>query len=141
MGLSGSSKLGIARLRDLAKVTSRISRDVAARIDNRVQDMFASESDPYGRAWPALKASTVKRTRGNSVVLYRKGKLRAGTRVVPARGAGVRIIFGPAAEHANEGAPNRARRLLLPEYGIPAKWRQDIRDAAAAYLASRGQAR
>lgn len=46
---------------------------------NKSQDMFASESDPDGRAWAALKQSTISFRRslgfGPSPINYRTGKL------------------------------------------------------------------
>lgn len=134
MGFSASTKAAVSHLKGLAKVPSKIARAVATRLDNRYRDMFANERDPYGRPWAPLKASTLRRKGGNSVVLYRTGALNAETSVTPAAGSGVKIKLGPAAIYAQEGDPGRNRppRLLLPSYGLPATWRQDIRTEAEA---------
>lgn len=130
MGFTGSTKLAVARLRELHKIPSKAAPKVAARINERLRDQAANETDPYGKPLAALKASTIRRKAGNSVILYRTGKMWNGTSAKPMRGSGVQVTYGQAAQYAQEGDPGRGRvpRMVAPTYGIPAKWRRDIED-------------
>ena len=134
-GVYGSAKNAASRLAKFAaEVPQRVAREFAPMLDQRVRDMYANETDPYGKPWAPLKASTVRRKRGNSVILYRTGAMGSGSHV---RYAGRRLVFtyGPAAQYAQDGSDNRGPRLVAPAYGIPASWREDMRRAQAAVAA------
>lgn len=137
-GVYGSTKNAATRVsRFAAEVPQRIARELAPMLDNRVRDQFANETDPYGKPLAPLKASTIRRKRGNAVILYRTGRLGAGSHV---RFAGRRLVFtyGPASQYAQDGEPGeREPRHVAPAYGIPASWKADAA-AAAARVAKRG---
>lgn len=128
------AKLGLLRksLRDLAAVPSQVSKDVATRLDQRVNDCFANETDVYGKPFASLKASTVRRKKGNTVIMYRTGRTQAQSGAVAMAGAGVRVYIGPAGYWHLEKSGTRPERLLLPKYRLPKTWREDIRLAFEA---------
>lgn len=137
-GVYGSTKNAGARLAKFAsEVSSKLAKELAPMLDERARDMFANESDPYGNKWAPLKASTIRRKKGNSVILYRTNNLGPGTYVLY---TGRRLVFtfGPAAQYAQDGDPGkREPRMLAPAYGIPKSWKADAA-AAAARVAKKG---
>jgi hypothetical protein len=135
MPLTGS---GIGQIRaslaKLAAVPSRAAPAVALEIDNLLLKSFADECDAYGRKWAPLAPSTVKRKKGNTVIMYRTGASQAATHAVAAQGAGVRISTGPKMAYHLEPSGTRPARPILPIYGLPATWRAAIKSAVdAAY--------
>jgi hypothetical protein len=124
-----------ASLRKLAAVPSRAAPAVAEKIDQRLQDCFANETDPYGNAWAPLAASTVKRKRGNTVIMYRTGKARAQTHAVAARGAGIKIEIGEVMKYHMEQDGTRPARRILPTFGMPKAWNADVKAALDAAFA------
>lgn len=136
-GVTGSSKNAAVRLeRFAAEVPAKLAKALAPMLDERQRDMFANEQDPYGNAWAPLKPSTVRRKKGNTVILSRKNELGPGTYVLY---TGRRLVFtyGPNAQYAQDGSDNRVPRLVAPSYGIPKTWKADaIR--AQAEVAKRG---
>jgi hypothetical protein len=139
-GVYGSTKNAAARVtRFAAEVPQRVAKELAPMLDQRARDMFTNEADPYGKPWAPLAASTVRRKKGNGVVLYRNNELGPGTYVLY---TGRRLVFtyGPGAQYAqdgDQGRGNRPPRLLAPTFGIPKSWREDARRAQAA-VAKRG---
>jgi len=139
-GVYGSSKNAASRIAKFAaEIPQRLAKELAPMLDERTRDMFANEADPYGRPWAPLKASTIRRKKGNSVILYRANLLGPGTYVLY---TGRRLVFtyGPAAQYAqdgDQGRGNRPPRLLAPTFGIPATWKLDAKRAQAA-IAKRG---
>jgi hypothetical protein len=139
-GVYGSSKNAATRIAKFAaEVPQRLAKELAPMLDERARDMFTNEADPYGNPWAPLKASTVRRKKGNSVILYRSNNLGPGTYVLY---TGRRLVFtyGPAAQYAqdgDEGRGNRSPRLLAPTFGIPKSWKADAARAQAA-VAARG---
>lgn len=139
-GVYGSTRIAAARVAKFAaEVPQRVAKELAPMLDQRAQDMFRDEADPYGNPWAPLAASTVRRKKGNSVILYRKGDLGAGTYVLY---TGRRLVFtyGPAAQYAQDGDPgrgNRPPRMLAPTFGIPKSWKADLA-AARARVAAKG---
>jgi len=134
-GVYGSSKTAASRIAKFAaEVPQRLAKELAPMLDERTRDMFANEADPYGKPWAPLKASTIRRKKGNAVILYRNNNLGPGTYVLY---TGRRLVFtyGPAAQYAQDGSDNRVPRLVAPAYGIPATWREDARRAQAAIAA------
>lgn len=139
-GVYGSTKNAAARVAKFAAgVPQKLAKELAPRLDERVRDMFVTETDPYTNPWAPLKASTVRRKKGNNVILYRANLLGPGTYV---RYAGRRLVFtyGPAAQYAQDGDPgrgNRTPRLLAPTFGMPKTYKADAAAAQAA-IAKRG---
>ena len=131
-GVYGSTKNAGTRLAKFASEVPRsVAKELAPLLDEEAHDMFANDTDVYKRPFAPLKPSTIRRKRGNSVPLYRTGKLGPGTNV---RYAGQRLAFnfGPKAEHAQDGDPGkRAPRMLAPAHGPPAHWRKLLAEAAA----------
>ena len=134
-GITGST-LGTQRvLKDLLKVPSRIAPKVAGRLDQRIQDQYANETDAYGKPWAKLKASTIRRKRGNNVVHYRTGKQRAQARVSAMRGAGIKIVYGDTAHRSHMGGAHRVARSIAPTVSMPKTWAADIRAEAEVDVA------
>jgi phage gpG-like protein len=133
-GIYGSTKNAVKRLENFAQeIPAKVAKQLAPMLDERVRDMFANETDPYGNKWAPLKASTLRRKKGNSVILYRTGALGQGSYVLY---TGRRLVFtfGPAAQYAQDGDPgrgNRPPRMVAPAYGMPKSWRDDAKRAAA----------
>lgn len=133
-GVYGSTKNAGTRLAKFAaEVPSKVAKELAPMLDERTRDMFANETDVYDNAFAPLAASTVRRKKGNSVVLYRTNQLGPGTYVLY---TGRRLVFtyGPKAQYAqdgDQGRGNRPPRLLAPAYGIPKSWKADAAAAAA----------
>jgi hypothetical protein len=135
MGLSGS---GIGQIRaslaKLAGVPARAAPAVAIAIDAKLLDSFANECDAYGKPWAPLAPSTVKRKRGNTVIMYRTGASQAATHAVAAAGAGVKISIGEKLQYHQGPSGTRPARPILPVYGMPASWNAAIKLAVdAAY--------
>lgn len=139
-GVYGTSKLAAARVERFAvEVRGKLAKAAAPRIDNLIRDQFANETDPYGKPWAPLKASTVRRKGGNAVILYRTGSLGAGSYALNTGGRLV-IRYGPAAQYAQDGDAGRGQReprMVAPAYGPPASWKRAIVEAAAD-VAKRG---
>jgi hypothetical protein len=141
-GVYGSSKNAATRLANFAaEVPARVAKELAPVLDEFARDMFANEEDVYGRPWAPLAASTVRRKRGNSVILSRTNNLGPGTYVLY---TGRRLVFtyGPGAQYAQDGDAgrgNRPPRLLAPAYGVPKAWKAAAA-AAAARVAKKGAA-
>jgi hypothetical protein len=139
-GVFGSSKVAAARVaRFAAEVSQRVAKELAPMLDQRTRDMFANESDPYGNPWAPLRTSTVRRKKGNSVVLYRNNHLGPGTYVLY---TGRKLVFtyGPAAKEAqdgDQGRGNRPPRMVAPAFGAPKSWLADAK-RAQAIVAKRG---
>jgi phage gpG-like protein len=133
-GIYGSTKNAAKRLENFAQeIPAKVAKQLAPMLDERVRDMFTNETDPYGNKWAPLKASTLRRKKGNSVILYRTGALGQGSYVLY---TGRRLVFtfGPAAQYAQDGDPgrgNRPPRMVAPAYGMPKPWRDDAKRAAA----------
>lgn len=118
--------LARATIKELAGLPSKVAVRVAAALTKELQRMFKEERDPYGNAWAELAEATVRK-KGHDTILYEKGELQDGTKATPAPGAGVRIHIGPKGYFHQVGRENMPARKLLPEYGLPAKWRAIIR--------------
>lgn len=129
MPLTGDvAKLGRIRhmLQELARVPSRLAPGLAARLTRRIRGMFASQSDPYGKRWAPNAPRTVAK-KGHGRVGYEKGNLEAGSYAAPLPGSGVKIVVGPKGEYMQEPRAGVPRRRVLPDQGMPATWRADIK--------------
>lgn len=137
-GLKGA----IARLEKFTKsFRPSVAKALAPRIDQRIRDMFTNETDPYGRPWAPLKASTLRRKRnsaGGSIILSRTFELSNSSYALYT-GQRIVITFGASGQYAQEGDSgrgNRPPRLLLPSFGPPKTWKADA-EAAASEVAKR----
>ncbi len=138
MPLTGDfAKLGRLRatLERLGRIPSRVAARAAPLIDARLREQFATGTDPYGKGWAPLAASTVRR-KGFDTILVESGAGRAGTSAATASGAGIRIVLGPHLAFHMLPAKGRPERKVLPTQGLPRGWRADI---AAVYLEEMGR--
>lgn len=113
-------------LAELAKVPSRISSPVAARLNSEIQREFQEERDPYGDAWNPLAASTARR-KGHARILYESGTLMRETRALPMAGAGVRLESVDYGRFHQEGTGSRHRPIFPDQADLPEEW-QDVID-------------
>jgi hypothetical protein len=129
-GVCGSSKNAAVRLdKWTAAIPRELAKALAPKIDARLQTMFATGTDPYGRPWEPLKASTIKRKGGNSTILVRDNNLAPGTYAI-ATGGRLVITIGPAGQYAQDGDPGtREPRMVAPAHGMPKTWNQDMAEA------------
>jgi hypothetical protein len=141
-GVYGSTELAAKRVAKFAaEVPQRVAKELAPLLDELARDMFANETDVYGKPFAPLAASTVRRKKGNSVVLYRNNELGPGTYVLY---TGRRLVFtyGPKAGYAqdgDQGRGNRPPRLLAPTFGPPKSWLAALATARAR-VAAKGAA-
>lgn len=104
-------------LRQLARdVPARMSREGAAALSTELQSGFDRGGDPYGSGWAAKKT-------GGASHLEASGAMRSGTRAVPASGSGINFEAPPPANFHQSGTSRMVARKVLPDNGLPAKWR------------------
>jgi hypothetical protein len=117
---------GVARaLRELVHVPAKASLGASDSIAKLIDQQFDTGTDPYGRAWKPLKASTIKR-KGHARIGVDSGAMQRGIDVRPMSGAGVQISVD------EDYAPYFSRRrALFPNKGLPATWRAAIASALA----------
>lgn len=113
-------------LRKLAAVPSQVSKDAAAEITELLWDEYAAGTDPRGRAWKALAASTIRKGRkpppGTETF-----QMRDSTRAKPGSGAGILLEVGPSYATYYDAVRN-----IFPRDGLPPSWREAIRKALEA---------
>jgi len=125
----------------LAGIPARAAGPIAVALNERVLDTYRNEQDPYGNAWAPLAASTVRRKHGNTVILYRSGASGADCGARAIAGAGVAVWAGGAAKYHQEASGSRPARPVLPDRGLPPKWRADIAAVLGKqYAAAMGRA-
>jgi hypothetical protein len=123
--------------RSLTEIPSAAAPRIADRLRERVLDCYTDERDPYGVPWTPLAASTVRRKRGNTVILTRTGASRANCGARAVRGAGVSVYAGGAAHWHQQAHGSRPARPVLPDRGLPPTWREDIAAVLGAEYARR----
>jgi len=126
--IKGLESMGqLARnLERLAAVPSQASADVAATIDNLIDDQFDRGTDPYGKPWAPLAPSTVRQGRRPPPGTDTR-ELRDSVSVRPLPGAGVGITIGADyAEHFDR------KRPILPRGTLPRTWNDAIQAAVDA---------
>ena len=129
---------GLARsYRALARVPSQVAKDIAERYNERLQDGFDAGTDPYGVEWEALAPFTIAKGRFPPP-LTDKGDLRAQARLVPMQGTGLQFVQQvPYGFVHMSGRADMPKRRYLPDAGLPAAWRADLRAALAARVAEK----
>lgn len=124
-------------LAELAKVPSAVSSEVAPVLTGKLQEQYATGTDPYGRPWAPLRPSTLRKGR-RPPPLTASGAMRDGTRAfaLPGAGVGFSVPF-PGRIHQG-GSVNMQARPILPRGGrLPAGWSLVIRASARAQVAKR----
>lgn len=136
----------IRRLSDLPRATAEEAQEPINRL---LQEQFRNGTDPYGRPWAPVKASTLelRKESRDPTPLTDTRDLRDGTTVEVRAGgrAGLVIKLGAAYGYFHQvgfraGKTNVPPRRVLPQFGLPASWRLALRQAAqrAARRAVRG---
>ncbi len=118
-------------IEELATLPRAVATIAAPKLSKLVAKQFSSGSDPYGRPWRPISATT-KRLRKGGRPLTDTGRLRAGTGVSVTR-SGCKLVLGaPYGYFHQVGTRNMPARRIFPQFGLPASWRTVLRDAARA---------
>jgi len=126
-------------IEELATLPRAVATVVAPRLSKLVAKQFSSGTDPYGRPWRPISATTkrLRKGRKGGRPLTDTGRLRAGTGVSVTR-SGARLVLGaPYGYFHQVGTRNMPARRIFPQFGLPAAWRTVLRDAARAELRRR----
>ena len=108
----------------------------AVEINKVVEQQFASGTDPYGRSWADLKASTVKKGR-KPPPLTASGRMRRMAKAVPsAKGTITEKIPFPAPIH-QAGSAQMAARVLVPHGLLPRSWSEPLQRVGVEVISSR----
>lgn len=124
--MAGDPLAGLRRaLGQLAKVPAQASTEAAKGINDLIQQEFDQGTDPYGKAWDPLKASTLAKGR-TPPPLTATRKMRSGTKAKPMSGGGISLEAPSPANFHQSGTSVMAKRPILPEHGLPATWKAEI---------------
>lgn len=119
---------------ELARVPAALAKPVAAAIQRDMRAKLRAGQDPYGTAYAPLTAGSLRRGR-KPPPLRRYAPL---ARAMPSQGAGVSIVIDhPQAGFHQTGTSQMAKRIVIPDRGIPAAWRAAIERAYKAELRRR----
>jgi hypothetical protein len=125
-------------LKELASVPSRAARPASDALNVLIREGYDRGTDPYGRAWAPLAASTLARGR-NPPPLTASRRMRDNTLANPLKGVGIgiRLPF-PGIIHMGGSRRNLPARPPLPKGGrLPLAWRDAVNTAVTmAYRAS-----
>lgn len=128
------SQLGLlsANLAKLARVPSQVAGDASEGITQEIRSEFDAGTDPYGRAWAALKAATLAKGRTPPPLTDSEATIDS-LEVKPSAGAGITIEFGTDYVGFHQvGTVNMQARPPLPTGGFPSSWSKVISDATSA---------
>ncbi len=115
-----------ANINRLAQIPARASRAVSDRINDRLQEGYDRGTDPYGRPWAPLQASTLAKGR-HPPPLTASGDMRRGTIAKPLQRGGVGLLLPfPGQIHMGGSVRNLPARPPLPRGPVPAAWKADI---------------
>jgi hypothetical protein len=133
----------IRSLERLAVVPRQLAVAAAPEITRLQRAQYAAGTDPYGKAWKALAASTIKKGR-RPPPLTDTRRMKNTTITIPlfAGRIGLRhFVHAPYGIHHQHGAPraNLPKREILPTRGLPPSWRI-VLDAQVRVLAGRAVA-
>ena len=111
-------------LRDLARVPSRVSPDVARGIKREINRTFREGTDPYGRPLAPLRPATLAKGR-HPPPMTDTGRAKRNVTVRAAQGAGVQILSPPhPLIYHFRRLGVRAARKMLPEGVLPSRYRK-----------------
>ena len=114
-----------------------ISEDGAEELLGKVQDGFRDQKDPYGQAWAPKKVPD-----GRAILVGETTRLRRGwhTERVGKKG----FVIAPSVRYASAhqdpqprakwGGKALTRRAMIPYRGLPASWKQALREVARDHL-------
>lgn len=140
---SGAVQRALSRLGESARNLTPAFREIGEGIKSDAQLRFKDSKDPYGKAWAALKASTLAARRkgkgsGSAKPLLDTGRLRnsIASRLL-SNGVEVGTNVKYAAIHNFGGQAGRGRKTTIAqrayiatqERGIPREYGEIIRDA------------
>jgi len=126
--------------RQLAAIPSRVASKAAPAIERLWRATWKAGQDPYGKALPALAASTIRK-KGHDKIMIESGATLAQSHVKPLSGAGIALLTGPKTEYHLEPIPGRPARPELPLHGVPPRWLAALKrvsDAVAREAVRRG---
>jgi len=116
-------------LERLARTPRRVAVIAAPQITRELGREFAHGADPYGHAWTPLRPSTLQKH--GPPPLTHTGALAGRTRAMVRDGnrAGIHIVLGRAYGYFAQagfrvGKTRVKPRRILPERGMPARWRE-----------------
>lgn len=127
--LGSFSRLGGLQrnLQELARLPAAVSAKVAPELTTSLQEEYATGSDPYGRPWAPLKASTLRKGR-HPPPLTASGNMRRGTKAFALSGAGVGFAVPFPGNIHQGGSVDMQARPILPRGGrLPAGWTMTIK--------------
>jgi phage gpG-like protein len=128
----------IARLNELRKMPSRITKAVAARIDEELKAQFERSVNAYGNPWKPLLPQTVRRKFGDARILRRTDELSQGIAAKAASGSGIEITAPAYGQFHQTGTKFMAARKLFPDgKALPPAWRAIIADEMAKAFGGR----
>lgn len=123
-------------LERLAYVPRKVAIIAAPQITRELRKEFRAGRDPYGTPWAPLRPSTLAKGR-TPPPLTDSDALAGGTKAMVRDGnrAGIHIVLGAkygyfAQAGFRVGKTKVKPRRILPERGMPAKWREIIVSAA-----------
>lgn len=124
-------------LKKAPEVMTPISKVGAEELLGFVQDGFRAQADPYGVPWPAKKVDD-----GRAILVGKTTRLRRGWHIVAARKN--RFVIAPSVDYAAAhqdprprakwGGKKLPRRAMVPYKGLPAPWKDALRDIAHEQL-------
>ena len=119
----------VKQLEELARVPRKTAVIAAPQIDREIRLQFSEGKDPYGRTWAKLRPATL--AKHGPPPLTDTRALRSGTHAYAARSnyAGIRIRLGEPYGYFHQvgfrvGKTRVPARRVLPQFGMPAKWRE-----------------
>lgn len=121
----------IAACSDLSPLMS----DIGTYVKGRLEQGFASESDPYGKAWSPLAASTLRQKVGGSI-LTDKGAMRGSLTSIPSAQQVEVGVSAPYAKFHQRGTSKMPQRGMVPDKGLPPRDVQPIESLVREYMSS-----
>ncbi len=121
----------IGELEGMADLVGDICVESSAEIEQAIDSQFTLGTDPYGKAWAPLKASTLKRhPHRHDPPLTDTGAMRSSVTVQATMDFIGVTIADPAGYH-QDGTDHMVSRPIIPSdaRGIPPAWEAAIRDA------------
>ena len=125
---------------ELGRLPRKLAVTAAPLISAEVRDQFRTGTDPYGTPWAPLKPSTLRRHGPPPLTDTRA--LADGTKAIPSAGGriGITVLIGKtygafAQTGFRVGKTRVPPRRILPNRGMPAKWREILTRTARALSA------